>query len=66
MNIEKRYNIVLHLNDTEIVQLLEGLRYIRHRFANHYSCGIHKANCKSEFVNNLIQLLENTNVQTHP
>jgi len=57
MNIEKRYNFALHLTDTEGKQLLEGLRYIKHRFS-HAGAGIYKAECKLEFINSLIQLLE--------
>lgn len=57
MNIEKRYSIALHLSDTEVKQLLEGLRYIRHRFNQHPSCGIYKAGCDQYFVAELIALL---------
>ena len=53
MNIELRYNMVIHLTDTEVSQLKEGLKYIKHRF-EHEDSGIYKSNCKEEFIAQLI------------
>ena len=58
MIIEKRWNINLNLCDTETKQLLEGLKYIRHRFDAHLEAGIHSTICKPTFINELIKQLE--------